>query len=70
MADEADALAAMAKILAPHCRVTRLSGGALIADWKRIRFLGMTSADVQALTGGNAEERAEVVTGLDRKSVV
>ena len=66
MADEADALAAMAKILAPHCRVTRLSGGALIANWKRTRFLGMTSADVRAVTGGNAEERAEVVTGLVR----
>lgn len=66
MADEADALAALAKILAPHCRVTRLSGGALIADWKRTRFLGMTPADMRVLTEGDAQERAEVVTGLVR----
>ncbi|MFD8276368.1 lasso peptide biosynthesis B2 protein [Streptomyces flaveolus] len=66
MADEAEALTALAKILAPHCRVTRLSGGALIADWKRTRFLGMTPADVRVLTQGNAQERAEVVTGLVR----
>ncbi|MCG8970526.1 lasso peptide biosynthesis B2 protein [Streptomyces sp. CL12-4] len=66
MADEADTLTALAKILAPHCRVTRLSGGALIADWKRTRFLGLTPADVRLLTEGNAQERAEVVTGLVR----
>ncbi|MEU5091352.1 lasso peptide biosynthesis B2 protein [Streptomyces sp. NPDC021356] len=66
MADEADALAALAEILAPHCRVTPLSGGALIADWKRTRFLGMTSTDVRVVAGGNSEERTEVVTGLVR----
>ncbi|MGY5010689.1 lasso peptide biosynthesis B2 protein [Streptomyces sp. 900105755] len=66
MEQDTDALAAMTRILSPHCRVTRLSGGALIADWRRTRFLGMPTADVQTFADGNAEERAELVTGLVR----
>ncbi|MEU9157515.1 lasso peptide biosynthesis B2 protein [Streptomyces sp. NPDC048417] len=66
MAQDTDALVAMTRILSPHCRVTRLSGGALIADWKRTRFLGMTTADVQKFAGATSEERAELVTGLVR----
>ncbi|MFF3990080.1 lasso peptide biosynthesis B2 protein [Streptomyces sp. NPDC001797] len=66
MAQDTDALVAMTKILSPHCRVTRLSGGALIADWRRTRFLGMTTADVRKFVGGTSQERAELVTGLVR----
>ncbi|MFF5144962.1 lasso peptide biosynthesis B2 protein [Streptomyces sp. NPDC013157] len=66
MEQDTDALVAMTRILSPHCRVTRLSGGALIADWRRTRFLGMTTADVQTFADGNAEKRAELVTGLVR----
>ncbi|MFE9450863.1 lasso peptide biosynthesis B2 protein [Streptomyces sp. NPDC006739] len=61
-----EALEAVAEILSPHCRVTRMSDGALIADWRRTRFLGMTTADVRKFTDGSPEERAEVVTGLMR----
>ncbi|MFE4968518.1 lasso peptide biosynthesis B2 protein [Streptomyces sp. NPDC056660] len=66
MAEDTDALVAMTHILSPHCRVTRLSGGALIADWRRTRFLGMTTAEVRKFVGGTSEERAALVTGLVR----
>ncbi|MEU7428172.1 lasso peptide biosynthesis B2 protein [Streptomyces sp. NPDC040750] len=66
MAKDADALAVVARILSPHCRVTGMSGGALIADWRRTRFLGMTSADIHKFADGSSEERAELLTGLIR----
>ncbi|MGW2768102.1 lasso peptide biosynthesis B2 protein [Streptomyces sp. NPDC001275] len=66
MAEDTDALVAMASILSPHCRVTRMSNGALIADWKRTRFLGMTTTDVQKFSEGDREERAELVACLVR----
>ncbi|MEU2282215.1 lasso peptide biosynthesis B2 protein [Streptomyces sp. NPDC013178] len=66
MAEDTDALVGMARILSPHCRVTRMSSGALIADWKRTRFLGMATADVRKLTDGSPEERAELLTDLLR----
>ncbi|WP_245766794.1 lasso peptide biosynthesis B2 protein [Streptomyces colonosanans] len=66
MAEDTDALVVMARILSPHCRVTRMSSGALIADWRRTRFLGMATADVQKFADGSSEERAELVTGLVR----
>ncbi|MFF4962378.1 lasso peptide biosynthesis B2 protein [Streptomyces sp. NPDC001222] len=66
MAEDADALTAMTRILSPHCRVTRMSGGALIADWKRTRFLGMATADIQKFADGGPEERADLVTALIR----
>ncbi|MEU2711569.1 lasso peptide biosynthesis B2 protein [Streptomyces sp. NPDC007205] len=66
MAEDTDAVEAMARILPPHCRVTRMSDGALIADWKRTRFLGMAAADVQKLAEGSPEERAELITVLVR----
>ncbi|MEU0009218.1 lasso peptide biosynthesis B2 protein [Streptomyces sp. NPDC006314] len=56
----------MSRILSPHCRVTRMSDGALIADWKRTRFLGMTTSDVEKFADGSPEERAELVTDLLR----
>lgn len=70
MAADGDGLAAVARILSPHCRVTRMSDGALIADWKRTRFLGMAAADVRKLTAGSPEERAELVTALTRAGCV
>ncbi|MEU6572676.1 lasso peptide biosynthesis B2 protein [Streptomyces sp. NPDC046805] len=66
MAEDADALAAMARILSPHCRVTRMSGGALIADWKRTHFFGMTTADIQKFADAGSAERAELAAGLVR----
>ncbi|MCG0066864.1 lasso peptide biosynthesis B2 protein [Streptomyces tricolor] len=66
MAEDTDALLALTRLLSPHCRVTKMSGGALIADWKRTRFLGMTTADIRKLVGADREERAELVTGLVR----
>ncbi|MFD9813348.1 lasso peptide biosynthesis B2 protein [Streptomyces sp. NPDC059080] len=66
MAEDSDALAAMARVLSPHCRVTRMSDGALIADWKRTRFLGLATTELQKFTSVNPEERAEIVTGLVR----
>jgi transglutaminase superfamily protein len=66
VADDPDGLAAMTRILSPHCRVTRMSGGALIADWKRTRFLGMATADVRRFAEGSSAERTELVTGLIR----
>ncbi|MEU6604371.1 lasso peptide biosynthesis B2 protein [Streptomyces shenzhenensis] len=66
MAEDTDALEAMTRILSPYCRVTRMSGGALIADWRRTRFLGMATADIQKFAGGRPEERAELVTALLR----
>ncbi|MGW1806020.1 lasso peptide biosynthesis B2 protein [Streptomyces sp. NPDC002078] len=66
MAEDTDALAAMAEILSPHCRVTRMSGGALIADWRRTRFLGMTTADLQRITDGSRLDRAELTLALVR----
>jgi Transglutaminase-like superfamily len=62
--DATDALVALTRTLSPHCRVTRMSGGALIADWRRTRFLGMATPDIQKFAGGNPAERAELVTGL------
>ncbi|MFF3844072.1 lasso peptide biosynthesis B2 protein [Streptomyces sp. NPDC002328] len=56
----------MTRILSPHCRVTEMSSGALIADWKRTRFLGMATEDIRNLTDGSPEERARLVTGLIR----
>ncbi|MFI7103480.1 lasso peptide biosynthesis B2 protein [Streptomyces sp. NPDC050161] len=70
MAEDADALAAMEKLLSPHCRVTRMSDGALIADWKRTRFLGLATTELQKFTSGIPEERAELVTGLMRAGCV
>ncbi|MEU6811151.1 lasso peptide biosynthesis B2 protein [Streptomyces sp. NPDC046831] len=66
MAKDVDALVAMTRILSPHCRVTRMSSGALIADWRRTRFLGMTAADVDKFADGSSGERTELVTGLVR----
>ncbi|MEU6591140.1 lasso peptide biosynthesis B2 protein [Streptomyces sp. NPDC046881] len=66
MTQDTDPLVAMERILSPHCRVTRLAAGALIADWRRTRFLGMTAADVRKLAGQDSAERAELVTGLVR----
>lgn len=68
MAEDTDAraLEALTRILSPHCRVTRTADGALIADWKRTRFLGMTELDVRAFADGDSAERAELVTGLIR----
>ncbi|WP_242434209.1 lasso peptide biosynthesis B2 protein [Streptomyces sp. CB01580] len=66
MAEDTDALVAMTRILSPYCRVTRMSDGALIADWRRTRFLGVPSADVGKFADGVSEERAEIVTGLIR----
>ncbi|MFD5795264.1 lasso peptide biosynthesis B2 protein [Streptomyces diastatochromogenes] len=66
MAEDTDALAAMTRILSPHCRVTRVSSGALIADWRRTRFLGMATTEMQKFADGSSEERAELVTGLIR----
>ncbi|MFL4910259.1 lasso peptide biosynthesis B2 protein [Streptomyces sp. MMS24-I2-30] len=64
--EDTDALVAMTRILSPQCRVTRMSGGALIADWKRTRFLGMATPDIRKLTGGSPAERIELVSGLIR----
>ncbi|MFF9173438.1 lasso peptide biosynthesis B2 protein [Streptomyces sp. NPDC014793] len=64
MTEDTHALAAMARLLSPHCRVTRMSDGALIADWKRTRFLGMAAADVRKLAEGSPEERAELLGAL------
>jgi hypothetical protein len=64
--EDTDALVAMERILSPHCRVTRTSGGALIADWKRTRFVGMATADIQKLADEGSAERAELVTSLTR----
>jgi len=66
VAEDIDALAAMARILSPHCRVTRMSDGVLIADWKRTRFLGLAMTEVQKFASGSPEERAELVIGLMR----
>ncbi|MEU8032182.1 lasso peptide biosynthesis B2 protein [Streptomyces sp. NPDC049099] len=66
MAEDTDALEAMTRILSPHCRVTRMSDGALVADWKRTRFLGMSAEDVQKFTEGSPEERAELLSALVR----
>ncbi|MFF3497717.1 lasso peptide biosynthesis B2 protein [Streptomyces sp. NPDC003247] len=66
MTDDTDSLVALTRFLSPHCRVTRMSSGALIADWKRTRFLGMATADIRTLTDGRPEERAELLTGLLR----
>ncbi|MER7467092.1 lasso peptide biosynthesis B2 protein [Streptomyces sp. NPDC097981] len=67
MAEETDTLVAITRVLSPHCRVTRTSSGALIADWRRrTRFLGMTTTDVQKFVEGSSEERAELVTDLIR----
>ncbi|MEU4039754.1 lasso peptide biosynthesis B2 protein [Streptomyces collinus] len=70
MTEDTRAMAAMARILSPHCRVTGMSGGALIADWKRTRFLGMATADLRAFADGTPEERAELVTVLLRAGCV
>lgn len=70
MTEDTDALAGMARILSPHCRVTGMSGGALIADWKRTRFLGMATADLRRFADGTPEERAELVTVLLRAGCV
>ncbi|MFE5686904.1 lasso peptide biosynthesis B2 protein [Streptomyces sp. NPDC056512] len=70
MAEDADALVAMTRILSPHCRVIRMSSGALIADWRRTRFLGMETADIQKFADGSSAERAELVTGLIRAGCV
>src|SRR4051794_36954958 len=43
-----------------------MSGGALIADWRRTLFLGITTADIQKFAHGGSEQRAELVTGLIR----
>ncbi|MEU5535840.1 lasso peptide biosynthesis B2 protein [Streptomyces sp. NPDC020362] len=64
MAEDTEALVVMRRILSPHCRVVRMSGGAMIADWKRTRFLGMTTSDIQKFADGDAEERAELVSAL------
>ncbi|MFJ9815220.1 lasso peptide biosynthesis B2 protein [Streptomyces sp. NPDC101151] len=66
MAEDTEALVAVRRILSPYCRVISLSDGALIADWRRTRFLGMTTADLRKFAGGSAEERAELVTALVR----
>ncbi|MFE0190516.1 lasso peptide biosynthesis B2 protein [Streptomyces sp. NPDC058989] len=66
MAEDTDALTVMARVLSPHCRVTRMSDGALIADWKRTRFLGLATTEVQKFASGSPEERAELVAGLMR----
>ncbi|MFJ9417966.1 lasso peptide biosynthesis B2 protein [Streptomyces sp. NPDC101227] len=66
MAEDTDALAVMARILSPHCRVIQMSDGALIADWKRTRFLGLATTEVQKFALGSPEEHAELVTGLMR----
>jgi hypothetical protein len=47
-----------------------MSGGALIADWQRTRFLGMTTADLQKFTGGSPGDRAELVVALVRAGCV
>ncbi|MGW2088535.1 lasso peptide biosynthesis B2 protein [Streptomyces sp. NPDC001880] len=70
MAADTDALVAMERILSPHCRVTRMSDGALIADWQRTRFLGMATADIQKFADGSSEECAELVSGLNRAGCV
>lgn len=70
MAEDPDALRAVTRILSPHCRVTRMSDGALIADWRRTRFLGVTTADLRKFADGIPEERAEIVTGLVRAGCV
>ncbi|MDT0610451.1 lasso peptide biosynthesis B2 protein [Streptomyces lancefieldiae] len=66
MAENTDALVAMTRILSPHCRVTRMSDGALIADWRRTRFLGVATADIRKFAGEISEERDEIITGLVR----
>jgi hypothetical protein len=60
----------MTRLLSPHCRVTRLSDGVLIADWKRTRFLGMTTADLRAFADAGSGKRGELVTGLVRAGCV
>lgn len=66
MAEDTHPLVAMTRFLSPHCRVIRMSSGALIADWRRTRFLGIATADIQKFADGTPEERAELVTGLMR----
>jgi len=66
VAEDTDALVAMTRILSPHCRVTRMSSGALIADWKQTRFLGMATEDIQKFADESSAERAELVIGLMR----
>ncbi|MEU2436803.1 lasso peptide biosynthesis B2 protein [Streptomyces rubradiris] len=66
MAEDTDALLAVTRLLSPHCTVTRLSDGVLIADWKRTRFLGMTTADLREFTDAGSGKRGELVTGLVR----
>ncbi|MEU6665723.1 lasso peptide biosynthesis B2 protein [Streptomyces sp. NPDC046727] len=69
MADDTEALVAVERFLSPYCRVIQMSGGVLIADWRRTRFLGMPTAEVRKFadgSDGSAEERAELVTALVR----
>ncbi|WP_432029592.1 lasso peptide biosynthesis B2 protein [Streptomyces sp. 1222.5] len=66
MADHTEAVVAVRRFLSPSCRVVQMSGGALIADFRRARFLGMTTADVQKFVDGSVEERAELATALVR----
>ncbi|MGW1599313.1 lasso peptide biosynthesis B2 protein [Streptomyces sp. NPDC002343] len=70
MAEDTDALRAMSRLLSPHCRVTRLSDGVLIADWKRTRFLAMTTADLRGFADAGSARRGELVTGLVRAGCV
>ncbi|GAA2236370.1 lasso peptide biosynthesis B2 protein [Streptomyces nogalater] len=70
MAEDTDALLAVTRLLSPHCRVTRLSDGVLIADWKRTRFLGMSTADLREFTDAGSGKRGELVTGLVRAGCV
>ncbi|WP_225809945.1 lasso peptide biosynthesis B2 protein [Streptomyces spinosus] len=66
MTQDPDPLAAMTRTLSPYCRVTGLPGGALIADWKRTRFLGMATADVERFADEGSGERARLLKGLVR----
>ncbi|MFH8804397.1 lasso peptide biosynthesis B2 protein [Streptomyces sp. NPDC017936] len=66
MTEDADSLEALRRILSPHCRATRTSNGALIADWRRTRFLGMTTADLRGFADGGPGDRARLVAGLSR----
>ncbi|WP_079062892.1 lasso peptide biosynthesis B2 protein [Peterkaempfera griseoplana] len=66
MAERTDALTAIAEILSPYCHIVEVSGGALIADWSRTRFLGVSTADILRFADGKPEDRAELLDELVR----
>lgn len=59
-----DTLRLLQLVLLPACATVPVAGGAVIVDWRRTRFLGVTAADLETFATGDGCGHDEILSDL------